>query len=123
MKSITIPSTVTKICGAAFAGCKGLTTITLPDNVTEVYGKVFMNCINLKTIYLGPNIKGIPDGIFENCKNLTDIYLKATKCPFTPLYAFDRNVPCDRITLHVPNDVVDMYKGMIPWNKFNIVGM
>ena len=31
--------------------------------------------------------------------------------------------PCDRITLHVPNDVVDMYKGMIPWNKFNIVGM
>ena len=80
-------------------------------------------CKNLKTVYIGSGIKIMNYHIFEGCSNLRDIYLKAVKCPQIPLGAFDKDVPCDRITLHVPNDVVDMYKGMIPWNKFKIVGM
>ncbi len=123
MESLNIPSTVKKIANEAFEGCISLTTITIPDNVTHIWNKVFMNCKNLKSVTIGSGVERIADNIFENCTNLRDIYMKAVKCPQMQLRAFDRNVPCDRITLHVPNDVVDMYKGMIPWNKFTIVGM
>ena len=122
LESINIPSTVKKIGNEAFEGCISLTTLTIPDQVTHITFRVFKNCKNLQSITLGKGIGRIGDNIFENCINLRDIYMKAVQCPQMSLDAFDRNVPCDRITLHVPNDVVDMYKGMIPWNKFNVVG-
>lgn len=107
----------------SFSGCENLTSVVLPDGIEKIGDSAFEYCKNLKTVYIGSGIKIINYHIFEGCSNLRDIYLKAVKCPQIPLGAFDKDVPCDRITLHVPNDVVDMYKGMIPWNKFKIVGM
>lgn len=82
--SITIPDSVTKIGGCAFAGCGSLSSITIPSSVTKLGGHAFAGCGNLTSItfegdapeieYDGPGIKGRfndvagKGGIFEYCE-------------------------------------------------------
>ena len=50
IKSITIPSTVTRIDSCAFWYCTGLSTIVIPKSVTTMEWMIFVDCDNL-TIY------------------------------------------------------------------------
>ena len=45
LTSLTIPSSVTSICGGAFRGCSGLTSLTIPSSVTSIGDWAFNGCI------------------------------------------------------------------------------
>ncbi len=75
-----IPSTVTRIGGAAFEGKSNLTQITIPATVTVIAENAFANCPNLATVKFD-TAKGDPLTIetyaFYGCGKLTSISLPA----------------------------------------------
>ncbi|MBE6540779.1 MAG: TIR domain-containing protein [Ruminococcaceae bacterium] len=62
-KSISIPSTVTKIGHSAFRGCKNLETINIPATCTEIESWALLDCDNLRSINFG--------GTLEEWENIT----------------------------------------------------
>lgn len=62
-KSISIPSTVTKIGQSAFRGCKSLEAINIPATCTEIGSWALLDCDNLKSINFG--------GTLEEWENIT----------------------------------------------------
>ena len=79
LKTIEIPSGVTTIPGAVFAGSNYLETVIVPDTVTTIGGKgtwwsngeTFKDCIAMEKIYIGPNVTTVYDDTFAGCTNIT----------------------------------------------------
>lgn len=75
-----IPSTVTRIGGAAFEGKSNLTQITIPATVTDIAENAFANCPNLATVTFdmaeGEELE-IGRYAFYGCGKLTSISLPA----------------------------------------------
>lgn len=97
IKTVTIPSSVTKIGRAAFANCVLLTEVNIPNGVTEIVRDTFANCQALESIVLPEGItkigetafmwtaiksiaipstvKQIDKGAFRQCESLESIVL------------------------------------------------
>ncbi|NCA66552.1 MAG: hypothetical protein EOM87_00660, partial [Clostridia bacterium] len=73
LKTITIPSSVTKICGRAFAGCSGLTSFTINNTVTEIEESAFAGCSGLTTISLPNSMRIVGEKAFESCTLLNTV--------------------------------------------------
>ena len=71
----TIPDSVTKIGGRAFAKCESLTSITIPDGVTCIGNSAFSGCTNLNNITIPNTINYIGAEAFYNCSSLESISL------------------------------------------------
>lgn len=95
-KNSIIPrnNTVTKICGYAFYGCRGLTSLEIPENVKSIGDNAFNDCSalvdivlsdngwgicsgcsSLKTVTLLKSVKNISREMFCHCDNLTQIVI------------------------------------------------
>lgn len=70
--SVTIPNSVYKIGGYAFAN-SGITSITIPNSVTQIGESAFSNASNLESVVLSTEISSIPNNLFFGCKNLISI--------------------------------------------------
>lgn len=77
LKSVIIPSTVTKIGSLAFGGCQSLTSIIIPESVEEIGNNAFGACIELCEIVLPSKVKKIERGTFFNCYKLSNISLSS----------------------------------------------
>ncbi len=73
LESVDIPDCVTSIEGNAFRGCKSLTEMTLPDSIVIINTWVFADCTSLASVRLSKNITSIGTGAFSNCTSLTTI--------------------------------------------------
>lgn len=73
-KSITIPTTVTKLGTSVFENCKNLTSIDV-SHVTTYGATLFKGCTNLGTVTLNMNATALGNNMFENCTNLKSITL------------------------------------------------
>ena len=51
VSELTIPSDITTLYHAAFAGCSSITSVTIHENVTQTNAYAFGYCNNLKTVY------------------------------------------------------------------------
>ena len=51
VSELTIPSDITILYLAAFAGCSSITSVTIHENVTQIRPYAFGYCNNLKTVY------------------------------------------------------------------------
>ncbi len=93
-----VPENVTAIARDAMWNVNGLTALTLPESVTAIYGNAFANDRNLK-----------------------DIYYYAVELPYTHDEAFN-DFNRSACTLHVYEEMVDLFKADERWSEFNIVG-
>lgn len=59
----TIPDSVTRIGGSAFADCKNLVSVNIPNSLKALYDSAFFNCVSLSDIYY--------NGTKEEWKTLT----------------------------------------------------
>lgn len=81
LKTVKLPSTVTKIADDAFANCKKLEEIQGLSNckISEIGKDAFAGCYNLKTFDISSaTITSLPDTICSNMYALTSIHLPKT---------------------------------------------
>lgn len=99
-RSVTLPSTITKICYSAFHTCKSLTKIVIPSGVTE-----------------------IGNGAFCYCSNLSQVICYAQTPPSTPMEEYCTGDPWEyssRSTaiLYVPKGCADTYKNYDTYSTY-----
>ena len=78
IKSVTFPSTLTKIDSCAFQSCTNLTSVTIPASVTVLKNHIFASCSNLTSVDMSA-CTGLTE-IGEYCFEATAI----TSFDFTP---------------------------------------
>lgn len=93
-----VPDNVTEIARDGMWHVKGLTALTLPESVIAIHGNAFADDENLK-----------------------DIYYYAVEIPETHDEAFN-SFDKPGCTLHVYEEMVDVFKANERWCDFNIVG-
>ena len=72
LESITIPNSVTKIGGSAFA-FSGIRSIDIPNSVTSIEDHAFYNCSWLKSLVFPNSVAFIPDNVCQSCSKLTSV--------------------------------------------------
>ena len=97
MGSYEIPDYVTTIARDGMWNVSGLTALTLPESLTTIYANAFANDGNLKNIYYYAIELPDTDWAFEG---------------------FDRS----NCTLHVYEEMVEVFQNSETWAPFNIVG-
>ena len=124
---------VTSIADGAFQGCTGLTSIEIPATVTSIGENAFNGCSSLIIIKIGKDIKEIGSKAFANIGKsnartraeeiMLKVYCEAEVLPSTAGDAFE-NSPIAKGVLYVNDDLVGVYKVVMPWNGFGtIVGL
>ena len=124
---------VTSIADGAFQGCTGLTSIEIPATVTSIGENAFNGCSSLIIIKIGKDIKEIGSKAFANIGKsnaktraeeiMLKVYCEAEVLPSTAGDAFE-NSPIAKGILYVNDDLVGVYKVVMPWNGFGtIVGL
>lgn len=123
LTSIQMGSHLTTINIYAFWRCSSLTSVRIPDSVKSIYGYAFSGCSELETIIIGNGIEEIYNSVFSSCPKITDVYCLANTMPSTDSNAF-RYSSLDNATLHVPGDMINMYRSAEPWSGFsNVVAL
>ena len=73
LKSLKLPSGVTRIGSSAFEECYGLTSLTIPSGVTEIGSSAFKWCSGLTSLNLPSGVTKIGSSAFEECSGLTSL--------------------------------------------------
>lgn len=73
LRSVTIPSSVTRIGDHAFQYCKLLTSIIIPESVTSIGIYAFYSCESLTSVYIPQNVTTIGSNAFGFCRSLTSV--------------------------------------------------
>ena len=68
---IVLPSTVETIKGAAFRGCKNLTSIIIPDATTTIGEAAFFDCTALGNVSVSDSVTSVGKSAFKNNNDLT----------------------------------------------------
>lgn len=143
LSSIELPNTISDIWFGAFSGCVSLETINLPESLNAINNRTFENCTSLTSIEIPKNILSIQYNAFQNCSglktvtipmmprfeyfnnlcfdgctNIMDVYMHCEKVPDSYNYPVFTNCYSQYATLHVPDDLVDDFKGSECWNHF-----
>ena len=72
--SFTVPASVYRIDGGAFADCKNLVYVSLPETVDSMGWDIFENCTALTTVNIPSNLTEI-SSMFNNCSSLQAVTL------------------------------------------------
>ena len=73
LRSLKLPSNVTKIGYAAFANCYLLSDIEMPQTIESIGAFAFQDCKSMSNIVLPQAITKIPKAAFIRCTSLQDI--------------------------------------------------
>jgi hypothetical protein len=80
--SYLVPSSVTNIAGAAFAGCSNLTIVVIPDSVARIGDAAFSGCSNLARVTIGNGVTRIGDRAFAFCTRLAAVLFQGVPPTF-----------------------------------------
>lgn len=114
LKNITIPTTVSYIGQAAFAGT-GISTIDLP-NISTLESNVFANAKSLTHIEIPSTITSIKNQAFSGCNSLATVIVRPTTPPTLGSNAFYTTVSGRKI--YVPAASVNNYKTATNWSEY-----
>lgn len=106
LESVIIPSNVKTIGIGAFSGCSNLKSIELSNGLSEVGMSAFSNCSKLKSIIIPNTVNSIGgQNTFQNCKSLESINLPEG----IKTIGFGMFLGCESLTsIHVPNSVTEI---------------
>ena len=91
LKSIAIPSSVTKIGRYAFDNCSKLEGVYIPDAAVSIGECAFADCKNLTVLVIGNSVISIGDAAFYGCESLDSIRIPASVTSIG-VGAFGRNI-------------------------------
>ena len=121
---------VTVIAKEAFKESTGLISVEIPNSITSIGESAFEGCTSLSNIEIGNGIKEIGNKAFAHLSRSNartrgaddglHIYCEASLVPATASDAFE-GTDIANATLHVPEDVIDTYRNIYPWNGFGTI--
>ncbi|MBO7310385.1 MAG: leucine-rich repeat protein, partial [Clostridia bacterium] len=116
LKSVKMPSGLTKISNHAFFGCSQLASVDIPQNVTFVGAFAFRDCASLTRVNMGDKVTSIGTSAFENCRALTTVRLSSaltsvSDATFSNCFALESIIMPDTVT-SVGNSAFSMCKIM-----------
>ena len=76
--TVTLPSSVTRVEGAAFSGCGMITAINLPSSLTAIGKRAFESCTGLTVMTVPDSIAKIGENAFEGCSALQEVRYPGT---------------------------------------------
>lgn len=108
MKSVNIPSSVTKIGEEAFSRCTSLASISIPSSVTAIGNQAFSSCTSLTNVNIPSSVTVIGNQAFYSCSGLRSVYVYAETPPSISANAFNG---CDlkNCTFYIPKGTYDAY--------------
>lgn len=140
LKTITLPSELSKIDANVFCGCAALAEIALPESLVSVGQRAFEGCTSLRSITLPSECVAIASDAFKGCTSLSmaDIpshvaaigmraFMDCTNltmvvCRVAEPISIDASVfggvPMERAELIVPQENVAAYKSAPVWRDF-----
>jgi hypothetical protein len=75
LKSVSLPSTLTKLGHHCFYACDSLEDIALPEEIAEIGEGCFCGCSELVVAELPDTLEQLPDSCFRACTSLKEIKL------------------------------------------------
>ncbi|PNE26808.1 hypothetical protein BHU11_05160 [Tannerella sp. oral taxon 808] len=119
---VTLPddAQLTTIGKNAFFRCRSLTNLTIPKNVTAIGQSAFNECLALKSITIPNGVTAIADFAFQGCTALKDVTV-AWETPIQPNSDAFKQLPLDKIRLHVPEGKIGAYKAANVWRDFIVM--
>lgn len=90
---------------------------------TKVGNYAFAQCSNLNTVTLASSTNQIGDFAFSECSSLTRITVPANEVISASELAFGYSFDREKMTIEVPESMVDAYKGAMFWYEFNVVAI
>lgn len=75
LKSVTVNEGVTEIGDFAFHCCKGMTTLSLPQSLETIGQSAFRACTKLESAVVGEKVKRLPTYTFAYCTRLKNVTL------------------------------------------------
>lgn len=75
LKTIKIPSYITKIGYVAFYECDHLTSVDIPESVISIGNYAFCDCFSLTSITIPEGLIAIGDSAFYGCSSLKSIVI------------------------------------------------
>lgn len=120
LQSVSLPATLTSITSEMFKGCSLLKEVNIPETITEIAGYSFSDCSLLESLRIPSLVQSIGSSFISGCQNLKHIYCYAESLPETAPYTFSKSygaVPdLGKVTLHVPESSLELYKLTEPWS-------
>ena len=106
LTSVNIPPSVTMIEQAAFLGCKSLTSVNIPSSVTSIEMFTFSGCTSLKDVSIPSSVTKICSCVFWGCTSLTSVSI-----PSSVTNIGDRAfLGCKSLTsVNIPSSVTKIY--------------
>ena len=96
---------------APFSSCEGIKEIIIPNSVVSIGAHAFSYCGGVEALTIGESVKTIGVAAFNQCNSLRTVYVLAPWIPTTTVYYSDfSHEDWYRVTLYVPDDLVDAYK-------------
>ena len=121
LTSLIIPESVSSIGVSSFQG-SDLTSVVIPEGVATIDSDCFADCKSLTSVTLPKTVKNIYDGAFKNCTALETFYcnVEADNSKVNISVAADAfdSTPIEQVTLYVPENSVEKYGEVAPWNQF-----
>ncbi len=100
LKTIQLPSSITRLNSYVFSKCTKLTEITLPNGITEIGDASFYRC-RLSSVVIPASVKKIGMNAFKRNMSLMEVFFLGSEKPEIGSGAF---YPChSALTLYVPN--------------------
>ncbi|MBR5274071.1 MAG: leucine-rich repeat protein [Bacteroidales bacterium] len=116
--SITFPSSLKVIDGAAFEYCDRLGGIlSFPEGMVTISDEAFNYCRNVNGIELPSTLQSIGEFAFRDCFYIHKITSYSVEPPIIQYGAFD-GVPKDNFIVEVPANAVKRYQADAQWGEF-----
>ena len=106
LKSITLPSTVTRFYYDPFMGCSSLSSITLSDRLTDMSYNTFKGCSSLLSVTVPSGVTQLGSSTFEGCTSLSSVTLP-DRLTTIGANSFKNCTSLSSIT--IPNSVTSLY--------------
>lgn len=120
-ESVYLPSSLKKIGDYAFGG-SSIRSIEIPQNVSYIGRGAFSDCLYIQSVVLPASITELSYASFLwllSLKSFTSYSLTPPDAEF----AFrigdpDTNTPIEKCDLYVPEESIEAYSEVYPWNRF-----